>query len=139
MPGLDGSSQHPVKKQKGGFEEKEKGVQPNLNQEPEVEIESSADAPEPPKVEKDPPSLPPGVGTSKPLKTPKAETPKEKRVAGSCLFSNFVGLQLIAHTDEGKSCGKPVILYDNRLCNSPLSGKQFKFKKYSNFLNLETP
>ena len=138
MPGLDGSSQHPVKKQKGGFEEKEKGGQPDLNQEPEVEIESSADAPEPPKenkVEEDPPSLPPGVGTSKPL----TKTPKEKRVAGACLFSNFVGLQLIAHTDEGRSCGKPVILYDNKLCNSPLSGKQCKFKKYSNFLNLETP
>ena len=121
---------------KGGFEEKEKEQkgQPDLNQEPlsdaRVEIEPSADAPEPPKmskVEEDPPSLPTGVGTSKPL----TKTPKEKRIAGSCLFSNFVGLQLIAHTDEGKSCGKPVILYDNRLCNSPLSGKQCKFIKSS--------
>ena len=129
MPGLDGSSQHPVKKQKGGFDEKEKEqkVQPDLSQEPlsdaRVEIEPSADAPEPPKMdivdEEDPPSLPTGVGTSKPLTKP----PKEKRVAGSCLFSNFVGLQLIAHTEEGKSCGKPVILYDNELCNSPISGK----------------
>ena len=113
---------------KGGFEDNKKS-KPVLNQEPlsnaEVEIEPSEDAPEPPKVdeveeEEDLPVLPPGVGTSKPLKK---KTSTAKRDPGSCLFSYFVPLQLVAHTEEGKSCGKPVVVYDNEQCNSYRSGK----------------
>ena len=120
LPGLDGSSQHPVFKQKGIFEEEEEGAQEPLSG-AEVRIEPSADAPEPPEddeVEEDPPILPPGVGTSQPL----IKTPKEKRVPGACLFTTFVPLQLVAHTNEGSSCGKPVIVYDNKSCNSVKSG-----------------
>ena len=69
-------------------------------------------------VEEDPPTLPPGVGTSQPLKTP----PKEKRVPGACMLTSFVTLQLVAHLDQGNSCGKPVIIYDNERCNSVTSG-----------------
>ena len=124
--GLDGSSQHPVSKMKGGFEDNKKS-QPVLNQEPlsndKGEIEPSDDAPEPPtedEVEEDLPILPPGVGTYKPLTK---KTSKAKRDPGACLFSSFVPLQLIAHTEEGKSCGKPVVIYDNEQCNSYRSGK----------------
>ena len=82
------------------------------DEEPPIEDE------EPPIEDEDPPILPPGVGTSKPLN----KTKKDKRDPGAALFSYFVPLQLIAHTEEGRSCGKPVIIYDNERCNSILSG-----------------
>ena len=100
---------------------------------PEPPIEDTTDAPNqyspslgtaeatpetPLQVEEGPPTLPPGVGTSQPLTT----TPKEKRVPGACMLTSFVPLQLVAHLDQGNSCGKPVIIYDNERCNSVLSG-----------------
>ena len=129
--GLDGSSQHPVSKQKGGFEDKKVVNQKPLN-DTVVEIESTPDAPEPPKEDEDeegPPILPPGVGTSEPLVNKK--TKKEKRDPGACLFSSFVPLQLIAHTEEGRSCGKPQIIWDNEKCNSYLSGDFLNFEQFT--------
>ena len=44
------------------------------------------------------------------------------------MLTQLVPLQLVAHLDEGKSCGKTVILYENEYCNSPLSGNYAKTK-----------
>ena len=44
------------------------------------------------------------------------------------MLTELVPLQLVAHLDEGKSCGKTVILYENEYCNSPLSGNYAKTK-----------
>ena len=44
------------------------------------------------------------------------------------MLTEFVPLQLVAHLDEGRSCGKTVILYENDQCNSPLSGNYAKTK-----------
>ena len=42
------------------------------------------------------------------------------RVPGAAILTSFVPLQLVAHLDQGQ---QPVIVFDNELCNSPLSGE----------------
>ena len=43
----------------------------------------------------------------------------DDRVPGAAILTSFVPLQLVAHLDEGQS----VVVFDNELCNSPLSGE----------------
>ena len=47
------------------------------------------------------------------------DTPND-RVPGAAILTSFVPLQLVAHLDEGQP---PVVVFDNELCNSPLSGE----------------
>ena len=42
------------------------------------------------------------------------------RVPGAAILTSFVPLQLVAHLEEGQP---PVVVFDNELCNSPLSGE----------------
>ena len=51
------------------------------------------------------------------------------------MLTELVPLQLVAHLDEGKSCGKTVILYENDQCNSPISGNYAKTKDTINKVN----
>ena len=51
---------------------------------------------------------------------------KEDRVPGAAILTSFVPLQLVAHLDQGGS----VVVFDNELCNSPLSGE---FLGYTHF------
>jgi hypothetical protein len=44
---------------------------------------------------------------------------EEDRVPGAAILTSFVPLQLVAHLDQGQS----VVVFDNELCNSPLSGE----------------
>ena len=44
---------------------------------------------------------------------------KDDRVPGAAILTSFVPLQLVAHLDQGQS----VVVFDNELCNSPLSGE----------------
>ena len=50
---------------------------------------------------------------------PEDEDHSNDRVAGSAILTSFVPLQLVAHLDEGQT----VVVFDNELCNSPLSGE----------------
>jgi hypothetical protein len=56
--------------------------------------------------------------------TSTTEPPDETRDPGACMLTQFVPLQLVAHTDEGRSCGKSHVIWDNKKCNSPTSGKR---------------
>ena len=51
------------------------------------------------------------------------------------MLTELVPLQLVAHLDEGKSCGKTVILYENDQCNSPISGNYAKTKDTKDKVN----
>ena len=55
--------------------------------------------------------------------TSATEPPDETRDPGACMLTQFVPLQLVAHTNEGRSCGKSHVIWDNKKCNSPTSGK----------------
>ena len=44
---------------------------------------------------------------------------KDDRVPGAAILTSFVPLQLVAHLDQGQS----IVVFDNELCNSPLSGE----------------
>ena len=44
---------------------------------------------------------------------------EDDRVPGAAILTSFVPLQLVAHLDQGQS----VVIFDNELCNSPLSGE----------------
>jgi hypothetical protein len=54
-------------------------------------------------------------------------TPNDIRVPGACMLTSFVPLQLIAHAEEGRGNGKPIIIFDNELCNSVVSGTDCLF------------
>ena len=45
--------------------------------------------------------------------------PSNDRVPGAAILTSFVPLQLVAHYNQGQS----VVVFDNELCNSPLSGE----------------
>ena len=51
--------------------------------------------------------------------TPNETDSDNDRVAGAAILTSFVPLQLVAHLDQGQS----VVVFDNELCNSPLSGE----------------
>ena len=60
--------------------------------------------------------IPEDVGNDTPNETPS----NNDRVPGAAILTSFVPLQLVAHLEEGQP---PVVLFDNELCNSPLSGE----------------
>ena len=51
--------------------------------------------------------------------TPNESASDNDRVAGAAILTSFVPLQLVAHLAQGQS----VVVFDNELCNSPLSGE----------------
>ena len=60
---------------------------------------------------------------------PPNETPSNNdRVAGAAILTSFVPLQLVAHIGQGQP---PVIVFDNELCNSPISGEFLGFAHLS--------
>ena len=103
---LDGSSKHPVFKQVNHNRE---------NPDPEDPVEPTNDdsdtSDEDSEEDDEDIEIPEDEGN---------DNPPNDRVAGAAILTSFVPLQLVAHLGEGQP---PVVVFDNELCNSPLSGE----------------
>ena len=64
---------------------------------------------------------------------PSNDTPSnDTRVPGAAILTSFVPLQLVAHLGEGQ---QPVVVFDNELCNSPISGEYSNLVAFSQYLS----